>query len=91
MTIMLIFVANINYHAEDSELCALFETYGAVETFRIRRNEKGQSQGYGWVTMEDAAAARAIHELNGINFNGRPLVVQKSENHNTKRKEYISK
>ena len=75
-----IFVGNLDYGATEDALRALFEPFGAVDRVNIVRDrETGQSRGFAFVEMPDAAAAdRAIASLNGTNFSGRALNVNEA-------------
>ena len=45
----------------------------------IKDRETGQSKGFAFVEMaDDAAAKKAIEELNGAEFDGRALVVKEA-------------
>jgi len=74
---MNIFIAGLNYSISDSELSELFAQYGEVTSARvIKDRQSGRSKGYGFVEMsDDAAAQKAIEELNGSEVKGRSLVV----------------
>ena len=90
---MNIFIAGLNYNISDSELSELFAQYGEVTSARvINDRQSGRSKGYGFVEMsDDAAAQKAIEELNGSNVKGRDLVVSvarpKTDDHRGGRRE----
>ena len=67
---MNIFISNINYSVVDSELQALFENYGTVESAKIIMDkDTGRSRGFGFVEMPDnEEALKAIEELNQREF-----------------------
>ena len=74
---MKLFVGNLSYDVTSSDLREFFGQVGQVTTARVISDpESGRSKGFGFVEMSDQAAAqRAIEEYNGIEANGRPLVV----------------
>ena len=74
---MNIFISNLNYTAVESELQALFENYGTVDSAKIITDkETGRSRGFGFVEMsDDAAAQKAIAELDGGMVEGRAIRV----------------
>ncbi|MGP1362815.1 MAG: RNA recognition motif domain-containing protein [Bacteroides sp.] len=74
---MNIFVGSLPYRYQEGDLSALFSNYGEVTTARIIKDHNtGRSKGYGFVEMPDEAAAqRAINELNGSEVMGRSIVV----------------
>ena len=74
-----VYVGNLPYATTDNELKALFEPFGTVAGARIKTDrETGRPLGYGFVQMDDAAAARAIEALNGKEYSGRNLRVNES-------------
>lgn len=78
---MNIFVGSLPFQTEESELKALFESYGEVASARIITDKfSGRSRGFGFVEMpDDEAAKKAIEELNNSELGGRTIVVNVSE------------
>ena len=78
---MNIFVGSLPFRLEEAELKELFEAYGEVASARIITGRfSGRSRGFGFVEMpDDAAAQKAIDELNNSEVDGRAIVVNKSE------------
>ncbi len=78
---MKLFVAKLNYSTSVESLQALFEGYGEVVSAKvIMDRDTGRSKGYGFVEMtHDDDGLMAISELNGAEFEGREIVVKKSE------------
>ncbi len=76
-----LYVGNLSFTAEESQLQALFASDGRqVTTVRILNDRvSGRSRGFGFVEMatpEDAQ--KAIVALNGHEFMGRPLTVNEA-------------
>lgn len=72
-----LFVGKLSYTTTSENLKQLFEQYGVVISAQVI-NDRGtnQSKGFGFVEMEDDAAAQAaIRALDGRDFEGRPIVV----------------
>lgn len=61
----------------DQQLKQIFENIGAVASAVVITDKfSGQSKGFGFVEMEDdAAAQKAINELNGSELEGRKIAV----------------
>lgn len=72
---MNIYVSNLGFNVKDEDLKQLFNTYGTVTSAKIITDRMtNQSRGFGFVEMDDdAAAKRAIEELDGTTADGRTL------------------
>ncbi|MBW8360194.1 MAG: RNA-binding protein [Weeksellaceae bacterium] len=77
---MNIFISNLNYSVVESELQALFENYGEVESAKvISDRETGRSRGFGFVEMpNNDEALKAIEELNQQEFKQKVLNVSEA-------------
>lgn len=76
-----LYVGNLNYKTDSSELQELFSQFGNVESAEIIADrETGRSKGFGFVEMstEDEAAA-AIAGMNGKEIGGRALTVNEAK------------
>jgi len=76
---MNIYVGNLPYTVESTELREAFEKHGEVISAEViidRRSNR--SRGYGFVEMTDADGSAAIGALNGTEFQGRTLRVDES-------------
>ena len=78
---MNIFIGSLPYSVKDSDLQGFFEEYGEVSSARIITDKMtGRSKGFGFVEMSDEAAAKkAIEELNGAELEGRTIVVNEAQ------------
>ena len=67
-----IYVGNMNYSTTEDSLKNLFSQYGQVVSVAVIKDRfTEQSKGFGFVEMEDAAAAEAaMGALNGTEFEG---------------------
>ena len=75
-----LFVGNVPYQAEDSELRAVFEKYGPVTEARIIFDKvSASSRGFGFVSFEHAEDAdRAFNDTEKLVLFGRVLRVQRA-------------
>lgn len=74
-----LYVGNLPWSVDDSELESLFSALGDVISARvITDRETGRSRGFGFVEMEDAGAGKALEEMNGKDIGGRPLRVNEA-------------
>lgn len=75
-----VFVGGLPYATQERELAEFFGAMGeVVSSIIIRDKRTGKSKGFGFVEFsEEAAAQKAITELNGKEFGGRTLVVQEA-------------
>ncbi len=78
---MNIYVGNLDYKVEGSDLTEVFEEYGTVSSSTvITDNLNGRSKGFGFVTMENQDEANnAIEELNGATYENRKIVVNEAK------------
>lgn len=77
---MNIYVSNLSFNVEDEGLRAFFTPYGEVTSAKVITDKfSGQSKGFGFVEMPDnAAAQKAIDELNNGTVDGRALKVMEA-------------
>ena len=77
---MNLYVGNLPWSATEEELKAHFEEAGPVKAVRIiTEGRSGRSKGFGFVEMEsDESGQTAIDSLNGKDFGGRELRVDKA-------------
>ncbi len=75
-----IYVGNLPYKTSEADLAELFSKYGKVERASIVMDRQtGRSRGFGFVEMVDhAAGTKAIEELAGNEWNGRPLTINEA-------------
>lgn len=77
---MNIFIAGLSFKVNDSDLANLFEEYGTIISAKvITDRQSGRSKGYGFVEIDDEAAAKAIAELNGAEYDGRTISVSEAK------------
>jgi hypothetical protein len=72
-----LYVGNLSYDASESDLVELFNGSGRVKNAEVVVNNRTQrSKGFAFVTMMSVdEAKKAVEDLNGKDFMGRPLVV----------------
>ena len=69
-----IFVGSLPWAVKDADLEAKFSEFGAVTSARVISDKfTGRSKGFGFVDMEDDAAAKAIEAMNGYSWDGRAI------------------
>jgi RNA recognition motif-containing protein len=78
---MNIYVSNLSFNVQDEDLKSYFADYGEVSSAKvITDKETGRSRGFGFVEMpDDAAAQKAIAELDGATVDGRAIKVNVSK------------
>ena len=74
---MNIYVSNLGFSVQDEDLKEYFEEYGEVSSAKVITDKfTNRSRGFGFVEMPDEAAAqKAIKELNGAVVEGRSISV----------------
>jgi RNA recognition motif-containing protein len=75
-----IYVGNLSFQTTETDIRNLFGTIGRLESVQIITDrETGRSKGFGFVQMsDDAAAEKAIAQLNGKELGGRSLTVNEA-------------
>ncbi len=78
---MNIFVAKLDYNTTSDTVRDAFSEFGEVSEVKIIMDrETGRSKGFGFVEMpDDEAGWNAINNLNGVELDGREILVKKSE------------
>ena len=71
---MNIYVGNLDYEVNETDLVDIFEEYGTISSSKIIIDKfSGRSKGFGFVTMENP------DELNGATFENRDIVVNEAK------------
>jgi len=74
-----IFVGNLPFAALEEEVGELFGQFGTVHSVKIVRDKLGRSRGYGFISMDNENADRAIAKLNKTIFLGRGITVNEAK------------
>jgi RNA recognition motif-containing protein len=76
-----IYVGNLSFKITETDLSDMFAEIGQVESVQIITDrDTGRSKGFGFVQMvDDAAAEKAIEQLNGKEVGGRNLTVNEAK------------
>lgn len=75
-----IYVGNLPFTATNDSLSQLFAQHGQVHSVAvINDRETGRPRGFGFVEMDDGAAATAIKALDGHEMEGRNLSVNEAK------------
>ena|SRR6266508_6792145 len=76
-----LYVGNLTYGVNNSDLEKLFEPFGTVESAQvIMDRDTGRSKGFGFVEMgSDQEAQAAIAALSGKEHDGRQLTVNEAK------------
>lgn len=78
---MNLFIGNLPYKIQESELMELFADYGEVTSLKIITDKQtGQSKGFGFAEMPNKESAlKALEDLNDAEIYGRKIVVKEAE------------
>lgn len=78
---MNIFVSNLSFNVQDEDLREFFSPYGEVTSAKVITDKlTGKSRGFGFVEMsDDAAAQKAIAELDNGTVDGRTIKVTEAK------------
>ncbi len=74
---MNIYISNLSFDVNDSDLRELFEEYGAVSSAKVISDKfTGKSRGFGFVEMDnDEEGQKAIEDLNQAEYDGKVINV----------------
>jgi RNA recognition motif-containing protein len=77
---MKLYVGNLSFSTTEESLRSLLSEHGAVDEVQIVTDrDSGRSRGFAFAVMPDAAEANAaIQALNGVDLDGRNLVVNEA-------------
>ena len=76
---MKLYVGNLSWSSTEDDVRDLFSSIGETYSVAvITDRETGRSRGFGFVEMSDEDARNAISQLNGKDFNGRPLRINEA-------------
>ena len=78
---MNIYVSNLSFNIQDEDLRGFFTPYGEVTSAKVINDKfTGKSRGFGFVEMsDDAAAQKAIAELDNGTVDGRTIKVMEAK------------
>ena len=75
-----LFVGNLSFHTTENDVTDAFAHVGEVEAVSIITDrDTGRSKGFGFVTMSEEDADKAIGKLNGSQLDGRALTVNEAK------------
>lgn len=77
---MNIYISNLSFNVDDNDLQQLFSEYGVVSSAKVIMDRETQhSRGFGFIEMpDDAAAQKAIEELNQAEYDGKVISVSEA-------------
>lgn len=76
---MKLYVGNLPWSASEDEVRELFSSVGQTQSVNlITERDTGRSRGFAFVEMSKEDAEKAISELNGRDFGGRPLRINEA-------------
>ena len=76
---MKLYVGNLPWTASEEEVRELFAAVGEIHSVNlITERDTGRSRGFAFVEMSKDDAEKAISELNGRDFGGRPLRINEA-------------
>ena len=75
-----IYVGNLSFNTDDTQLNTIFSPFGAVSSARVIKDKyTDRSRGFGFVEMDNVTEAdKAIAELNGKSVEGRTLKISEA-------------
>lgn len=75
-----LYVGNLSYSVDESQLKDLFASYGEInEVTLIKDRDTGRSKGFAFITFATSEAAEKALEQDGKEHDGRPLKVNAAQ------------
>jgi RNA recognition motif-containing protein len=75
-----LYVGNLPWTSTEADLRDLFSTFGEVHSAAvITDRDTGRSRGFGFVELDEPAAEKAISDLDGKDYGGRPIRVNEAQ------------
>jgi RNA recognition motif-containing protein len=75
-----LYIGNLSFYTTEETLIEVFSEFGKVHDAYIPQdNDRGGSRGFGFVTMDDAAALDAIDGLDGCEIDDRIIAVNEAQ------------
>jgi len=85
---MKLYIGNLPFSASESEVRTLLEEYGELQSFDwLTDRETGRGRGFCFAEMDNSAADAAIKGLNGKEFGGRALKINKARPRQPRRRQ----
>lgn len=86
-----LYVKNLDDDMDDEKLKAEFEPFGTVTSFKIMRDEKGTSKGFGFICFSSPdEATKAVAEMNNKMIGSKPLYVSLAQRKDVRRQQLES-
>lgn len=87
ITVISVYIGNLPYDTTEEQVVELFKQFGEVNRAAlVKDRETGRPRGFGFVEMpNDDEARKAIEELSGKEYEGRPLTVNEARNRSAQR------
>lgn len=76
-----LYIGNLPWSTTEADMVQYFSNYATVLSARIISDrETGRSRGFGFIEVpEDTDVANLIEQTNGVDYNGRALVVNEAQ------------
>lgn len=83
-----VYIKNFPDSINEDKLRELFESFGKITSYKVMNDDTGKSRCFGFVAFEDAEAAEeAVNQLNGKEFDGKPVYVGRAQKKNERQQE----
>ncbi|KZS99201.1 polyadenylate binding protein [Sistotremastrum niveocremeum HHB9708] len=86
-----LYVKNLEDDVDDEKLRAEFEPFGTITSYKIMRDDKGASKGFGFVCFSSPdEATKAVSEMNNKMIGSKPLYVSLAQRREVRRQQLES-
>lgn len=75
-----VYIKNFGDEMDDEKLLVMFEPFGKITSHKVVFTDDGKHRGFGFVSFDDPESAeRAVDDLNGTDFGGKPVYVGRAQ------------
>lgn len=86
-----LYIKNLDDDMDDEKLRTEFEPYGTITSYKIMRDEKGTSKGFGFICFSTPdEATKAVAEMNNKMIGSKPLYVSLAQRREARRQQLES-
>ncbi|XP_014219873.1 squamous cell carcinoma antigen recognized by T-cells 3 [Copidosoma floridanum] len=80
-----VFISNLDFTANEEDIREIFKPVGPITLFKLAKNFKGQSKGFGYVQFSSPEEVEEALKLDRARIDGRPMFISRCDPNKTSR------